>query len=317
MITSSGKPLSPLTGRDNHLRVVHEIKVEQLIAGYKDRIGIDISQAFPNMEKLYCIRDDETSLSFFNPMVFGDETFYKALAAKQQNYYPANKQEFLISKAAVFDGARICEIGAGMGHFVQHIPTAKYVGLELSGAAVEGGRALGRNLLREDVYDFANHNVEAFDATCAFQVLEHVANPLRFLEAAASMTKAGGKIIVSTPNGEGYIARSRDLLNLPPHHYTWWEDRTWYWVKEKLGFSGLDLRHTMIDENLYSWAQMVASDGLARLLGLELHPIMDETPLRRRIDAMSEMTTKIILAGVRHRNDAPPVGHTTVAIFTK
>ena len=51
---------------------------------------------------------------------------------------------------------------------------------------------------------------------------------------------------------------------------------------------------------------MVAADGMAKMLGFELDPVVAETPLRRRIDVMAQPTAKIIMNGLKHRNDVPP-----------
>jgi len=62
---------------------------------------------------------------------------------------------------------------------------------------------------------------------------------------------------------------------------------------------------------------MIASDGIARQLGFALDPVIDESPLRQRIDQFAEPVVRTILAGIAHRADAPEAGHTTVAVFTK
>jgi SAM-dependent methyltransferase len=180
------------------------------------------------------------------------------------------------------------------------------VGLELSQQAVDAAKARKVTLLRRPLGGFAEEFPESYDVTCAFQVVEHVQEPLAFISAMNRLTKPGGTIILSAPNGEGYISRCRDLLNAPPHHFTWWEDLTWQWVRDRFDFSSVELYHTSISEVLTHWATMVASDGMARLMGARLHPVVDETPLRRRIDEMAARTAQIIANGLRHRNDVPP-----------
>lgn len=308
---------SPLSGHAGHVTRIRDIALDQLKAGYADRFGIDISPLLAGIESMSLYRDNETGLSFFHPMPFGDEAFYEALAQKVRGYYPTDKSEFGISKAYVPAGAAVLEIGAGFGHFRTHLGDAQYTGLEFNQTAIDSAATRGITLLRKDVKDLAVEAPDSFDVTCAFQVAEHVADPLDFIAAMVALTRKGGRIILSTPNGDGYITRCRELLNAPPHHYTWWEDQTWAWVRERFGLADLKLHHTLIDEVAGAWAQMVAADGMAKMLGFELDPVVDETPLRRRIDVMAQPTAKIIMSGLKHRNDVPPMGHTTVAVFTK
>jgi SAM-dependent methyltransferase len=296
--------------------VIQAIDVPQLIDGYKRRHGIDVSSLFGGITQMRLLRDAVTGLSFFDPVVTGDPAFYAALS-RRPGYYRANKAEFLIAAPHVPRGARVLEVGAGMGHFTSHLCEADYTGLEFNPDAIAAAQALGRRIWTRDVRDIMREQPECFDVTCAFQVLEHVPDPRGMIEALAALTRPGGRIILATPNGGAYINRCRDLLSVPPHHITWWEDPTWHWVAAEFGLAIAGLYHTPIDEMLGVWAHMVASDGLARQLGLALDPVVDETPLRQRIDQLAEPVARTILAGLRYRADIPEAGHTTVAVFTK
>ncbi len=307
---------SPLTGRTEHVSLVTEIDIAQLIEGYKYWHHVDVARMFSGIQTLVLLRDNETGLSFFRPTVVGDVAFYADIA-HVPGYYMADKAEFRIARDHIPPGAKVCEVGAGLGLFRAHIPHADYIGLEFSEAALQHAAANGILLLRRDVEGFAAEHPGAYDVACAFQVLEHVADPLSFIAALVKLTKPGGKILLSTPNGESYIHRTRDVRNVPPHHVTWWEDRTWAWIMQRFSLSRLQIHHTPATETLMDWARMIAREGLLKLLGLELRPVVDETPLRRRIDALSEQTAMIIISGVRHQLDIPPVGHTTVAVFSR
>jgi len=313
---------SPLTGTAEHLSLVTEFPLEQLIDGYRRRLGVDVSRLFTKddgtfaFDKIQLLRDGETGLAFFHPMVFGDAAFYEALSRAPQ-YYPTDKQEFQVGRGEIAPGQSVCEVGAGRGHFRAHVPEARYVGLEFNSDAIAYGMARGIDLRHEDVVALADREPGSFDVTCSFQVIEHVEDPLGFARAMATLTRRGGKVILSAPNGDGYMSRCRDLLNAPPHHFTWWGDKTWKWLGAKLGLELVKLHHTRIDDVLLAWARMVASDGMAKMFDVELNPVVDETPQRQRIDELIEPTARIMVAGLRFRNDIPPVGHTTVAVFTR
>ena len=309
-------PPSPLTGTNAGVSVIRDIDISQLIDGYQRRHGIDVSALFSGQPHLRLLHDAATGLSFFDPVVCGDAEFYRSIA-QRPGYHRADKAEFRIAAQHIRPGARVLEVGAGIGHFATHLQDADYLGLELNVQAAGQAESLGRPVRACDLHDLLLEDPQKFDVTCAFQVLEHVPDPRGMIQAMAALTRPGGRIILATPNAGSYISRCRDLLNVPPHHITWWEDRTWHWLASEFGLAAVRLFHTPIDEMLGVWAQMVASEGVARQLGLVLDPVVDETPLRPRIDRLAEPIARTILAGLTHRQDIPEAGHTTVAVFNK
>jgi SAM-dependent methyltransferase len=307
---------SPLTGTSIGVEVVRDVSVIQLIEGYRLRLGVDISSLFSGITKLQLMHDTHTGMSFFSPLVTGDAAFY-ATMSRRPGYHRPNKAEFRIAAPYIPAGVRVLEVGAGVGHFTMHLKDVDYTGLEFNADAVAEAVSHRRNVCSRDVRDLVLEQFESFDVTCAFQVLEHVADPLGMIGAMVSLTRPGGRIILATPNAGAYISRCRDLLSSPPHHVTWWEDRTWGWVASQFGLIDLKIQHTPIDEMLGVWAQMIASDGVARQLGLTLDPVVDESPLRNRIDQLAAPIARTILAGITHKADVPEAGHTSVAVFTK
>lgn len=309
-------PPSPLTGKSAGVSVLRSFDVSQVIEGYRRRHGIDVAGLFAGTSRLRLLHDQVTGLSFFDPPITGDTAFYAAMA-RRPGYHRADKAEFRIAAGYVPSGARVVEVGAGIGHFTTHLRNVDYLGLEFNPDAVAQATALGIPVIAQNVFEITKEQPEGFDCTCAFQVLEHVADPLAMIGAMVTLTRPGGQMILATPNAGAYISRCRDLLNAPPHHITWWEDRTWHWVARSFGLADLKLHHTPIDDMLGAWAHMVASEGIARQLGLSLDPVIDESPLRQRIDLLAEPVARSIIAGITHRADAPEAGHTTVAVFTK
>jgi SAM-dependent methyltransferase len=64
---------------------------------------------------------------------------------------------------------------------------------------------------------------ERYDLVTAFQVLEHVANPLDTLREVSRTMSEHADLIVALPNADGVIRWLRPAtLNMPPHHLSWW-----------------------------------------------------------------------------------------------
>jgi len=105
---------------------------------------------------------------------------------------------------------RICDIGSGQGDLMarlaRKLPQAELVGLELSAAGVEiarrkvpSARFHVADLIHDQPEDFGLREW-ATHAVCS-EVLEHVDDPLSFLQAAANFLAPGGLLIVTVPGG--------------------------------------------------------------------------------------------------------------------
>jgi SAM-dependent methyltransferase len=99
-------------------------------------------------------------------------------------------------------GARCLEAGCATGEFCatleRHGATA--IGIDISEAAIREARQ------RYPRLDFRAGPSEAldaygeFDAVFAFELIEHLPSPRRFLGAAHAALRPGGRLVVSTPN---------------------------------------------------------------------------------------------------------------------
>ena len=63
---------------------------------------------------------------------------------------------------------------------------------------------------------FAN---EAFDAVICLEGVEHLVNPVQLIAELARVTRAGGEIVVSTPNSMALYSRLHQLLTGVPYQF--------------------------------------------------------------------------------------------------
>ncbi|MBF0217416.1 MAG: class I SAM-dependent methyltransferase [Candidatus Omnitrophica bacterium] len=104
---------------------------------------------------------------------------------------------------------------------------------------------------------------EKFDVIVAGELLEHLANPGRFLDRAKEHLLPGGKLILSTPNVFCYwhaisvLLRGRPTIH--PEHVAWYDETTLRHLVERHGFKSLDVKYVPIP-----------STGRGRLLSLVL-----------------------------------------------
>ncbi|UCH49825.1 MAG: methyltransferase domain-containing protein [Betaproteobacteria bacterium] len=204
---------------------VGDIAAADLVRGYRKRFGLDVSGHFSGTAKLSEMHCRACDLRFFSPIITGNESFYRALASLAW-YYMAEKPEFAIARRFVKTADSVLEVGAGRGAFAAYCGR-QYVGLEFNPEAVAQARCFDANVIVEPLEKHALAHPASYDVCCAFQVLEHVADPKQFVASMAAATRPGGRVIVSVPNEAGLPGGTiNDFLNLPPHHVTRWNDRS-------------------------------------------------------------------------------------------
>jgi SAM-dependent methyltransferase len=96
------------------------------------------------------------------------------------------------------------------------------MGIEYSEAAVIATQAEGLQVENKSLQDLRHDYAEQFDAICSFQVLEHVVDPLGFLQAALALLKPGGRFLLAVPNQHSFLRHYYNVLDMPPHHMTHW-----------------------------------------------------------------------------------------------
>ena len=89
----------------------------------------------------------------------------------------------------IVPGNRVLEIGGGQGGFAGQLEGVDYVGLEFNDEAVEIARARRVRILNEPLEQHVLNNRAGYDVVCAFQVLEHIAQPRPMLQNALACLK--------------------------------------------------------------------------------------------------------------------------------
>jgi SAM-dependent methyltransferase len=111
---------------------------------------------------------------------------------------------------AALDGKRLLDVGAGSGKLVRFLRSR---GVDAKG--IEPSRALFDRFLQGDpafacatLDDLHAPDQPPFDVITAFDVIEHVPDPVGFLSGIERLLAAGGICFVSTPDVESLVARA-------------------------------------------------------------------------------------------------------------
>src|SRR5262245_109666 len=164
------------------------------------------------------------ALEIYWPQIVGTPGFYDALQQHEQvAYYTEDRWEFHHALADVRAGDKVAELGCGPGVFLQRLKQrgCDAVGTEYNNGALRAARALGFKVFagQDDLSPIEGR----MDAAFAFHVLEHVPDPVSFVEKAVSLLRPGGRLGISVPDMDGPVRHVDPCIsNMPPHHATRW-----------------------------------------------------------------------------------------------
>jgi SAM-dependent methyltransferase len=153
---------------------------------------------------------------------------------------------YFLADALAPRSGRLLDIGCGTGNFLAAACDAGYevTGIELDrNAARFAKERLGlQRVLPLTISEFAEQHVDQrFDVVTFFEVLEHQAAPLDFLENVKACLRPGGVIALSVPNRERWLT-GPDVLDYPPNHFLRWNVDTLKNCLRAQGFEVLSVR---------------------------------------------------------------------------
>lgn len=183
----------------------------------------DLGPVAPNARvKLWRCRS--CGFEFFDQGLTGTDHFYRQLALKP-GYYSNDRPEFdrTLQWVRSLPVRTVLDVGCGDGAFLDQARAAglKTFGTELNKDAREKAVSKGHEVLESFLQDLGTS--QQYDLVVAFQVLEHVSDPVQFLQWMAKVARPGGYLAVAVPNHGGlYRLVSLDPHAWPPHHVTHW-----------------------------------------------------------------------------------------------
>jgi len=226
-------PPCPITG--DKARLVQRISTEFLIAMWRIVGRIDASDHYRGLTHIELYEAD-SGLFFFHPMIPGSGAFYRELYAKWHAHdrlgaSVMGRQEYVRAASHVRPGDRVLDVGCGEGAFRAHLPHADFRGLDPYAPDSADDR-----VHRETAAEHAARVGPAYDVVTAFQVIEHVADPLTLAREMTSLARPGGLIVFAAPLQPSILSEvPNNLVNAPPHHLTWWNERAFAALAGRLG----------------------------------------------------------------------------------
>ena len=171
------------------------------------------------------------SFEFAYPPVEGPGAFYNWITA-QPSYYTQSRWEYFKVIELLTDKNKplsLLDVGCGDGRFFDQVRQSEISNIELCGLDPTEGcvatcKAKGYTVFCMDIANFKSAFPDrSFDAVTAYHVLEHIADPKKFLSELISLISGTGAIYISTPYSPmNFELAWYDVLNHPPHHMGRW-----------------------------------------------------------------------------------------------
>jgi 2-polyprenyl-3-methyl-5-hydroxy-6-metoxy-1,4-benzoquinol methylase len=284
-------PLEPSAGA----RLIETRSTAHIARLYADQFGY--AADFAGLDEIAVYECEATGYRFFYPFTLeGKEDLYRALE-KTDWCYEEDKWEHNIVASRIPETASLLDIGCGRGAFLSKVRSPHKTGIELNKSAAAFARARGIAVAESLVQDHEG----AYDYVTAFQVLEHIADPMPFLRSCLAVLKPGGSLIIAVPNNDAFIRIADLALNQPPHHVGLWSPRSLAALETLLPIELVSIEEEPLRET--DWYQQVIEE---RYL-----PRKWQRSLYYRLGG-----SKVVRRFIEENRDSIS-GHTVIARFAK
>ena len=212
-------PLDPTA----EVEIRRSIPVPDLVAGWRTSFGIDVAGEFDGAATIHLCSCKRSGLGFFWPMTAGSPRLYAELESRPW-YYRRGQWEYNHAISLVPAGAQLLDLGCGAGLFVEQCRSLGHAaeGIDFNPAAVARAQTAGLPVRCGDWEQLAAEKPNAYGMVTAFQLLEHLSDPLPFLRSAVRLLRPGGRLLLAVPDSDGWLARTGNLLDMPAHHVLHW-----------------------------------------------------------------------------------------------
>jgi 2-polyprenyl-3-methyl-5-hydroxy-6-metoxy-1,4-benzoquinol methylase len=139
-------------------------------------------------------------------------------------------------------GRRLLDVGCATGFFLEAAAAEGFVvhGVEFSNVAISLAREdIRANIICGDVKSLVKQGIDKFDVVTAFDIIEHVQDPVQFLEDIRKILVPGGLVALSTPDTGHflrYLMGSKWPMLQPMQHTVLFSRRSIAALFERCGF---------------------------------------------------------------------------------
>ncbi len=175
---------------------------------------------------------------------------------------------------------RLLDVGCGVGAFCQaaKLHGFEVAGIDVSATAVAEGQARGDVPLRVATLEEVVGAGERYDVVTAFEVLEHLSDPVAFLSEARKLLGPGGHLFATVPRWDSPTVHEATRPDwLPPIHVSFFTAAALAEAGRRAGFPSVEVGDVVADplvptpRRALGWLLRRARHGRRDRPGLFLH----------------------------------------------
>jgi len=179
-------------------------------------------------------------IPFKNPGIEHYERDYIVRDTMEPKLLYGYHKHFLKIHKDFLQGFKILDLGCGTGDLIAELQKrgCEVWGVDIDKNAVNFAK---KYFNLENIYAmscdefFKLPNLPKFDLIMFFELIEHLDNPLEFIQNVKKLLKEDGTIVLSTPSRERILVNLWDA-DFPPHHLTRWNEKAISNLFKKINF---------------------------------------------------------------------------------
>lgn len=173
----------------------------------------------------------------FAPGAFSVRVDYNAIYSTQE-YYESQVREmesqdvrndfrhhgtyrYFFEKVSKKGNVELLDVGCGVGRFLHAAAASGFSvsGIDVSAQAIERGKVNADFPMRCLTVEQAIEEPKRYDVVTAFEVLEHLSDPVEFLVKILKLLKPGGTVFCTVPNWDSPMHQHTERKDwIPPVH---------------------------------------------------------------------------------------------------